>query len=347
VTVDPKQSGAGHSVATLGMGWLRSPLVHFLAIGLVCFVAFADTREPASFTSAEVGNRALGKEIVFGPWQIATVLSEYERETGLTPTPDDERAILAKLADEEMLFREAMAKGLFAMDRSIALRLATKMAFLDEAGELADDRARVERAVALGLHTDDVVVRRILVQKMKLVSALQAGADEVGEQELLVWFQENAERFRQPATVDLEQLFFGRGPEAKIVAAGILEKLGSGALDAKEARAASRPLASPSSLRAAGRTEISKHFGDNFAEQALAADVNQWNGPIESAYGAHLFRVLERSQTKLPSLEAVRGAASAAIRGEKRKRAVEDKLIELRGLYTVRIERDAGAFNAS
>jgi hypothetical protein len=340
-------TGMNSLEAASARGLLRAPLFHFLVLGFAGFAVAAVTRGPEASPLAVDAAPASPYEIVLDSWDIARLVSDYKLETGLAAGEDDKEALIATWADEEMLFREAMARGLYVMDSAIAMRLSTKMAFLDEAGEFSTDRARIERAVELGLHRDDIVVRRILVQKMKLVAALQAGADKVSDEELASWFAANRERFRQPPRVELEQLFFGSDEGAMARAGETLAGIRSGALDEEGARALSRPLASSPRLAAADENEIRKYFGDAFATEALTGADGPWRGPIRSAYGVHLLRTSNRIESALPGLDAVRSAALAAIRGEKRKAAVEKKLDDLRQRYTVRVEPEGVGLAAS
>lgn len=320
--------------------WLGSPLLHFLCIGFLGFAVAAASTPPVEHTELAVPDTFDPYEIVFSDWEVATLLADYYRETGLQPSANDKSALLNKLADEEMLFREAMAKRLYVMDSAIAERLANKMEFLDSKGELEDKRAKILRAVELGLHTDDVVVRRILVQKMKLVTALQAGANDVAEAELERWYAANAERFRLPESVELTQLFFGRGEEAEANARSAAQDLIAGKRGEAEVRPETRPLASPKHMASADERTLTKHFGANLATIAMNAKVGEWVGPVASSYGFHVLRVSERKAASLPDLDVVRRSAAAAIRGEQRDAAVEAKLIELRKIYSVRIASD-------
>ena len=79
-----------------GLRWLRAPLLHFLVGGAVLFWLWhGDAAAPIVVTAADV----------------ARLRTDYTRETGLEPTPDDEAALIDKTIEEELLYREAVARA--------------------------------------------------------------------------------------------------------------------------------------------------------------------------------------------------------------------------------------------
>ena len=55
-------------------------------------------------------------------------------------------------------------------------------------------------------------------------------------------------------------------------------------------------------------SEIAKQFGEQFAATLGGLPPGQWQGPVESGYGAHLVLVSERTEGRLPALADVRDA---------------------------------------
>ncbi|BCS32563.1 hypothetical protein TBR22_A17770 [Luteitalea sp. TBR-22] len=58
----------------------------------------------------------------------------------------------------------------------------------------------------------------------------------------------------------------------------------------------------------ASAEQIAGIFGARFAEAIRAVPVGQWQGPIESPYGAHLVLITGRADGREPPLEHVRQA---------------------------------------
>src|SRR5205823_3841908 len=114
---------------------------------------------------------------------------DYTRDTGLEPTPADEVALVGKAIEEELLFREALARDLDQHDRSARNWLVEQMRILSD--DTSDDPDRLyARARALGLDRTDLVVRRILVQKMRLLAA-RTGEQPPGDADLAAFYADH------------------------------------------------------------------------------------------------------------------------------------------------------------
>lgn len=101
--------------------WLREPLVHFIAAGLVLFIAGEVHRAHVD-----------AHRIVVTPEREAHLAARYELQFGARP---DERtlALLVKRdVEEEMLFRRGIALELDKDDEIVRRRIVQKMRFLLE-----------------------------------------------------------------------------------------------------------------------------------------------------------------------------------------------------------------------
>ena len=193
---------------------LRFPLLQFLLLGAV---AFRVVHGPHPF--AAVARREAAGPVVVTAAQVARMREDYAQETGLTPDEDDEAALVDRWIDEELLYREARARGLDRNDRSVRTWLVEQARVLeDEATGRpsapggtpvvgAEDAALYARALDLGLDRKDLVVRRIIVQKMRLLAS-RAGEEDVTDEELRAFHAEHADDFRSPTRMTLRQVFF-------------------------------------------------------------------------------------------------------------------------------------------
>ena len=66
---------------------------------------------------------------------------------------------------------------------------------------------------------------------------------------------------------------------------------------------------------------MEQSFGPDFGEQLLTAPLNEWYGPVESAYGLHLVRVLLRTEPMLPAFDELRERLSNDYKYETRQSA--------------------------
>jgi len=170
--------------------------------------------------------------------------------------------------------------------------------------------ALYRHAVAMGLDQDDSVVRRMLGTKLQtLTQNVLEFSLAPTEEELRVWFEENAERYQAPALITFTQIFLDP------------DKRGDATLDDTERilarlRAQSDPTAGVDDLGDSfllqryypQKTEldISRLFGQGFAASVFELSPGEWHGPVLSGYGVHLVYVNHREDAPAPEFEAAR-----------------------------------------
>ena len=177
---------------------------------------------------------------------------------------------------------------------------------------LIEDRVRDEvyyrEALALGLDRDDPVLRRRL--RMKLEFALDdLGGVEAGDDQLRDYLEQQAERYRIEALYSFRQVFLGadRHEDLDGDARRILQRLRRGADAAAEGDA----TLLPASMSLVSASQVRSSFGAEFANALEALEIGAWDGPIYSAFGAHLVNIDERVDARTPQLDEVRAAVSA------------------------------------
>lgn len=312
------------------MRWLRLPLLHFLVGGALVFGVLRLARPTAG--DAAQG----GPPVVITAADVATMRDAYARESGLAPTADDEAALIDHAIDEELLFREALARGL-DRDRSVRAWLIEQMHVLnDEAA--ADDEALYQRALALGLDRKDLVVRRILVQKMRLLASRE-GEGAVDDDTLRAYYAQHADAYRAPARVSAWHVYLA--PARAGAAAALLARARAGTLDGATAARTGDPFPQPPRLVGQSRQQLVKLFGAAVADAVLAAPAQTWVGPLQSPLGTHLFWIEARELAAAPDFDAVRGRVREAWRQERRAQRLALLLRALRDRHPLRIESSA------
>jgi len=245
----------------------------------------------------------------------------------------------AELPDDELLFREALARGWHRSDAIVQRRLARNMRFALESRGAArrGDAALVREAIALGMHRSDRVVRRRLVQKLRLQIHARARAQEPSEAELAAYLARHAARWTEPARRSLTQLYFRKRRDAEAARSALpaLSAL-SAASDspAPEAKAGVLPagdaLPLPRHLAGRSRAELERLFGPDFASAAFRAPDAVWSGPIASSYGYHLVWIHQRRAAVLSELSVVRPEVREALLYERGEAALRRELATLR-----------------
>ena len=99
-------------------GWTREPLIHFLALGALVYLALTWGGTPVDPAS---------RVITVGPEQQAQIALSFERTIGRAPTDAELDAGIEKYVRDEVLYREALRLGLEDDDAVVRQRLISKM----------------------------------------------------------------------------------------------------------------------------------------------------------------------------------------------------------------------------
>jgi peptidyl-prolyl cis-trans isomerase C len=191
-----------------------------------------------------------------------------------------------------------------------------------------EDEILYREGVRLGLDTNDGIVRQRVVQKVLFLAEEMAGAsrpaDEAG---LRAFFENNRERWAIPERIRFAQIY-RHSPEA-------LRAWAEGP------QTDAPPAGEPSPVGAeldVGRTQIAETLGAGFAEAVAAAPEGRWSGPIASAYGWHLVRVLSRRPARQAELAEVRDAVLEAYSVFRRQEATAAFLSTAFARYRVAVD---------
>jgi len=312
--------------------FFRSPLLHFLVLGIGLYVfryagPLSDEDRAADEFRIEIAGETLDE-----------LTLRFGEQMGRPPSQTEIDRMIEAEVDEEILFREAMSRGLLDRDGGVQTRLIQKMLFLEGEAEIEDAPDLLARAVELNLHQDDIVVRRILVQKMKLLGAQLSAEQQVTDAEIQAAYQEQADLLRSPPRVDLQHVFASRdrrGETTRDDALALLTRLQGDATSIENAPQLGDPFPLGHRLDGRSQRDLERTFGGVFGEAVFASEPRQWFGPVESAYGQHLAFVIRREPGTVPPLEVVADRLRLQIEEDRRERNLDKLMNELRPQYTV------------
>jgi len=315
-----------------------SPAFHFVLIGALLYVSqgfWYPTAAPGA-ASAELHRIVVDRD------RLEDLRDSFRKLSGRDPGAAEEQSLIRDYTDREILYREALRRGLDKADRSVKFRLVQKMQFLeDRAGD--DPDLLYREALELGLDRGDLVIRRLLIEKMRLLIKLNAVSRAPEEAELLKFYKENAEDYRQPARVSLHHVFLSadkRGATLGQDAAALLAAIRAQSTPAEAAIALGDVFPLGHTLRSSSEQNLAKLFGPAFAREVIGLDAGAWYGPIRSAYGMHLVWIDSRQVSKLPGLEPVRNQITQRYLAELRDAKLTAEMEILRRLYAVTVARD-------
>lgn len=201
--------------------------------------------------------------------------------------------------------------------------------------ERVDEEVLAREALRLGLDKDDMIVRRRLAQKMTFASEDTANLPEPDEAALKAFFEKTKADYQAPPHITFRHQFFNadRGRAEALVRA----KVALGAVRNRLSDPVGEPFLLPLTYGDASLVEINKDYGPDFAAALVSVPLNQWSGPIASAYGYHLIKVDSRVSAKAPTLNDVRSDVLAAYQDQARKDRNATFLAELRKKYRIEI----------
>jgi len=208
----------------------------------------------------------------------------------------------------------------------------------DELSGVIDDAVREEvyyrEALALGLDTNDTIVRRRLRQKMEFLTDSGAALLEPVAGELEAHLLANEEAFQRGPRVAFEQIYLGQNPgqestqrllsDLQVNSVADLSSLGERSM-------------LPAELGLSSPAAVDGVFGEGFFVRLAELPPGLWSGSVVSGFGVHLVRIGERLAARTPTLEEAREAVLRDWKAAKASELRELYYAELRERYVVEI----------
>jgi peptidyl-prolyl cis-trans isomerase C len=282
--------------------------------------------------------------------RLVEIETNFAEQMGRRPEAAEIRRMIDAEVEEEILFREAVARGLLDRDSGVQTRLIQKMLFLDGRAKIDDAPALLARAIELDLHRDDIVVRRILVQKMKLLGSALGKSQFPTQIELQATYQKRQEALRAPDRLSLTHVFLSsdrRGSRTRSEAQDLRARLLTSQRPIAEAPSLGDPFPLGHRLEGRSQHDLERTFGARFGEEAVALDTEIWSDPIASAYGEHLLFIHRVDEGTVPPFGQVAERLRLEMEEVRRNENLEALVKELRTRYQVVLPTSAGSAQAN
>ncbi|MDA1073373.1 MAG: peptidylprolyl isomerase [Proteobacteria bacterium] len=192
-------------------------------------------------------------------------------------------------------------------------------------------------ALALGLDRDDTIIRRRLQQKMEFLTDSGADLLQPDESDLETYYAANEQKFRHSPRIALQQIYLGQKPMADEISKALTALRTDS--EADPAQWGERTLL-PAQVALSAPNAIDGVFGTGFFDELENQPVNQWSGPVESGYGLHLVRVLEREPGRLRPLVEVREVLEREWKAEKAQEMREEIYFRLSEGYDIELPEE-------
>lgn len=208
---------------------------------------------------------------------------------------------------------------------------------INELEALLEGRVKEEvlyrEALKLGLDEEDTIIRRRLAQKMTFLMEDTLASLQSSDEILQAYFNDHREVYQIPEKLTFIHVYYsGNGTKSVERARQGLMQLTGGA-DPNQ-------LGDPFMLRK-GYTdkswqELARLLGKRFADSLTELSISdQWQGPIESAYGNHLVLLERKSEVRDPAFAEVRDRVLADYQSAEQRRLNEENYQQLRARYKV------------
>jgi PPIC-type PPIASE domain len=192
-------------------------------------------------------------------------------------------------------------------------------------------------ALALELDVDDDEVRRRLVEKMQYLTQDLADPEPASEEELRAFFEAAPERFLIPELVTFDQVFFSPSTRGDALT-GDVEAALVALRDGAEAADVGDRTPLQERFEDAPRERVAVLFGEDMTNAVFTLPPGDWSGPYQSDFGAHLLRVISRSEARQPTFDEVREQAAEGFAADRRQTANDRAYAEMRARYDVVVD---------
>jgi len=210
----------------------------------------------------------------------------------------------------------------------------------DELDALIEETIREEvyyrEAVALGLDTNDVIVRRRMRQKMEFFLDTGSYLREPAEGELETYFAANEEAYRRGASLAFEQIYLGEVPAPDRITRSLRALRSDSRPDPSTL---AEPTLLPAQLSLSPPSAVDDVFGKGFFDRIAELPPGEWSGPVASAFGVHLVRTLDGLPARMPPLDQIRDAVLKNWREAKAREIRDQDYLMRRERFVVEIRR--------
>jgi hypothetical protein len=265
---------------------------HMLGFGLLLALIFFLAKGPP-VDPTDVGR------VLFTEADLAHVQAAFERTWGRPPSAAERRKAFDSYVRDEVLYREALARGL--------------------------DR-------------DDPLVKMSLVRKITLLGTVAAESAQPTDAEMKAYFDLRTDRYRVPASFDLFQVTLSRdkhGEQLESAANQRLAEFQARDPSPEELAGLSEIGLLPHEMKDASEDELARTFGTDFSRGVLSLGVGQWAGPVRSGFGLHLVKITRRDEPRIPDWSEVRDRLATDMQFEGRTAAEDQFYAEIRPRYHV------------
>ena len=203
-------------------------------------------------------------------------------------------------------------------------------------------------AIDRGLDQGDELVRRRLIQKMNGIARGLAERSEPSLSDLRAFYLENVDRYTVPARRSFRHVYVSteRGNDAaEMSAAKLLERLPR--TDPEEVARLGDPFVLAHDFALVTPQDVASRFGRAFADGLFELAPGAWHGPLRSSFGLHLVEVTEAVEEYTPSFEEAQARVLVDVNNQRQLAAEAGLVAALASEYDIEYAWDDADIEAT
>ena len=185
-------------------------------------------------------------------------------------------------------------------------------------------------ALRLNLDLEDRIIKRRLAQKISFLREETSIAPPKNE-ELQLFFDKNIDSYVFPERFTFTHLYFSSERNGKQRSEEALRNI----QENEDTLPKSDPFMLGKNFVEKSRFEIQRDFGNQFSKVFDEPIFDTWLGPVESAYGFHAVKLLNKVESFTPNLSQVKEKVEVDFYLEEKQKTIDSYLLELRDKYQV------------
>jgi peptidyl-prolyl cis-trans isomerase C len=301
----------------------RSMLPVFVCLMLALLWTAGNSR--AVETTSENPNLASVNGKTITQADLDKEMNRFEGQMGMTgqpPDPDQREAIRKKVLDNlvqrELLLQESARLGIKVSDEEVGEQVAQlKSRFSQE----EDYSSALKRLKMTEEELKDEFTRRLVVKRM--IDQVIAGKVQITSEETKVFYDENPNYFKAPERVRASHILVKLDPKAtdaeKAAARKKIEDIQKRIQKGEDFGAVAKEMSDCPSAAKGGDLDYFQRgqMVAPFEEAAFSLKINEVSGIIETQFGYHLIKVVDKKDSGTIPYEEIKGNIESHLRQQK------------------------------
>ena len=174
-------------------------------------------------------------------------------------------------------------------------------------------------AVKIGLNKNDNIIRQRMAQKLEFLSNDLVKPDSATAEEVQVYFEQNIKKYTTPANITITQLFINpklHGDQLEKEVNMRLKKLNHLDPSSNKINQYRDQFSLQTYFPDKSQLDLAKLFGSEFAASVFDLETDEWMGPVNSQYGAHLVYISHKNLAVVPEFETVQDRVAGDLQRE-------------------------------